>query len=129
MCVFTRLSLIPPSLCPSDLHRVSEEPRSLAPEVLLADDQDPDVHPLHRGVLFRQRQGRQLGLLRRLRGQGNTARLSPLFKIILELCVILILSLRAVVSHHQEVSHCRLLRKDLIESNDEHASQAKVEDK
>lgn len=51
--------------------RILEEPRPLTSEVLLAHDQDPDVHPLHRGVLFCQRQGRQPGLLRRLCGQSE----------------------------------------------------------
>lgn len=51
--------------------RLPEEPRPLAAEVLLAGDQNADVHPLHRGVLLRQRQGRQPGLLRRLCGQSE----------------------------------------------------------
>ena len=52
------------------LLRVSEEQRSGPPEVLLSADQDADLHPLHRGVHLRQRQGHGAGLLRRLRGEG-----------------------------------------------------------
>lgn len=53
------------------LLRISEEQRSSPPEVLLPADQDPDLHPLHRGVHLRQRQGHGPGLLRRLRGEGE----------------------------------------------------------
>lgn len=75
--VMVRSSVLEPT-CTFSVCRVSEEPWPLSSEVLLSNDQNPDVHPLHRGVLVRQRQGRQSGLLWRMRGQSECFWIQPL---------------------------------------------------